>query len=411
MKKILVFVCVVITLLSVGCNTQECEEIINTSDDYISDDRNISIYDIDNNVIGEIDLGWHMWLIGNNIIYTVSNDPSVENVSDLDCYCYNIQDKTSVYLGCIQDWTLSLTHEHVVYNQHLYTLMVAGDLYDDKDRKLIVYDIDLSNHTMSKAVTIEGGFQYNTMTVANNKILITNLHPDGHSSIEEYDIETKQLKTVLTNEFDSEKYRGDVFRNITSDGNSICLLRVQYKSKDEHPLFLDYYDYDMNYIKSISLASMFSDNTDFDETAQGVSNFLVSNDYFYYQNFSLTRFLGKIENNSIKRLIETNPGLDSASNVDIYDNKWLFCQSYNDGTSVYSKGNDLYLFDSTSGSVKKCEFYADNKKYYFTTAYKNTENYALLVMQYKDPYTGDELPTRYYYVNLSDLDFQDFPTE
>lgn len=61
--------------------------------------------------------------------------------------------------------------------------------------------------------------------------------------------------------------------------------------------------------------------------------------------------------------------------------------------------------------MKKCEFYADNKKYYFTAAYKSTDNHALLVMQYEDPYTRDALPVRFYYVDLSDLDFQDFPTE
>lgn len=409
MKKILILICVLITVLSAGCNVQGSEEFINISDD-ASDNSKREIYDIDNNIIGELEAGIQMWLIEGNIIYTKKQEASAKNSSALDCYCYNIKDKTSVYLGCIDDWEISLTHQQVLYNQHLYVLVVAGDLYDENERELVVYDIDLNNRCMSKAVVIEGGFQYNTMTVANNKILITNLHSDGHSSIEEYDIETKQLKTVLSNDLGSENSE-DVFRNITTDGNAVCMIRVQYKSQNDHPLFLDYYDYDMNHIKSISLAPMFDENSDFDETDQGVSDFIVSNDYLYYQSFSLTRFLGKIEDNTVERLIETNPNFHSAIDVDLQDNKLLFYQAYNDGTSVFSKSNDLYLFDSESGKLKKCEFYADNKKYYFTAAYKSTDNHALLVMQYRDPYTGDELPVRFYYVDLSDLDFRDFPTE
>lgn len=409
MKKILILFCVLITALSAGCNVQDSEEFLNISDE-ASDNNTAKIYDIDNNIIGELEEGFQLWLVDGNIIHTTSQKGSAKDSSAADCYCYNIENKTSVYLGTIEDWEIALTHQQVLYNQHLYNLIVAGDLYDANKRELVVYDIDLNNKCMSKAVVIKGGFQYDTMTVANNKILITNLHPDGHSSIEEYDLETKQLKTVLSNDLDSENGK-DVIRNITTDGNSICMMRVQYNSEEDHPLFLDYYDYDMNRIKSINLAPMFTNDYDFDETDQGVSDFIVSNDYLYYQNFSLTRFLGKIKDNTVERLIETNPNFNSATNADLQDNKFLFYQAYNDGTSNISKSNDLYLFDSESGSVKKCEFYADNKKYYFTAAYKSTDNHALLVMQYEDPYTRDALPVRFYYVDLSDLDFQDFPTE
>lgn len=401
MKKTLALLLSIIVLLIClfGCN------LINDDYVYYYENESYAVYDINNNELAVLDTYLSPWLYEDKLIYSRLPKTHTTNGGTMDFYCYNISDKTEDYLGTIKDYSLMMSDQSVIYKQHIYIPVTLGDIYDETKRDYVVYDIDLVNKSMSKIVTIPHGFQYNTMTVVNDKILITNLQNDGDNTVEEYDINTKEMKTVIS----LDKSTNQVNRTITADENGIYTLKVIYEAdRSKSELFLDYYDFDYNLLKSVNLADIFDSEkqAQFDETDQGVVSFFISNGYFYYENFSTTMFLGKVENGLIKSVMPNDIEYCYGKNIDKQGDSFLFYQTDGEPTGNLYTGHYIYLFNSESGELKKCEFYADDERYAICSAIISGDNKVLINMKYRSG-THEVLPTKAYYVSINDLNFVD----
>jgi tricorn protease-like protein len=254
---------------------------------------------------------------------------------------------------------------------------------------------------MSVVFSEKGGFPYNTMTAAGNKLLMVRVIVTGGSVVEEYNPETNERKIIKKFEFDDKANVGEAIRQITSDEKTISLLRLKIDQGGKSRLFTDVYDYNMNFLRSVDVSTMPSSSSDSteNELRQGVANFIAANDFIYYANFSITRFLGKMEKNSLRSILDVNPEFEISSESEKSIKSGVFYQSF-------GKTNDLYLLSYEDGKIRKTTFNANDMRYNIINISRNTNDELLITMRYKNPDTGEGLEPRLYFVNLSDLKFK-----
>ncbi|WP_028612758.1 hypothetical protein [Paenibacillus harenae] len=360
----------------------------------------ISIYDINNAKIGEIERYGILVLTDDSIIYNKIPTGSVDSITEMDYYRYIFETNENIKLGTVKNWSYEAKYDTTVIGNSLYMMVTTGEISDIENRTLHLYKVDLISNTMSVIFSEEGGFPYNTMTAVGNKLLMVRIIPTGGSELEEYNTETNERKILKKFDFDDKANTGEAIRQITSDENTISLLRLKIESDGKLWLYLDVYDHDMSFLRSVDVSTISSNSTDSPESElrQGVSNFVIANDYIYYANFSITRFLGKIENDSLRSIMDVNPEFEMSSESVKSKSSGLFYQSF-------GKDNDLYLLNYTDGTLRKTTFNGDDERYYFINISRNTNDNLLITMKYKDPKTGEELVPKLYYVNLSDLEF------
>lgn len=360
----------------------------------------ISIYDINNAKIGEIERYGILVLTDDSIIYNKIPNRSVDSITEMDYYRYNFETKENIKLGTVINWSYEAKYDTTVIGNSLYMFVTTGEISDIKNRTLHLYKVDLISNTMSVIFSEKGGFPYNTMTAVGNKLLMVRVIPTGGSEIEEYNTETNERKILKKFDFDDKANNGDAIRQITSDENTISLLRLRIESDRTSRLYLDVYDHDMSLLRTVDVSTIPSKSTDSPESelSQGVTNFVVANNYIYYENFSITRFLGKINKDSLRSIMDVNPEFEMSSESVKSKFSGLFYQSFN-------KNNDLYLLNYIDGTLRKATFNADDERYYIINISRNTKDNLLITMRFKDPNTGKELVPRLYYVNLSDLEF------
>jgi hypothetical protein len=77
---------------------------------------------------------------------------------------------------------------------------------------------------------------------------------------------------------------------------------------------------------------------------------------------------------------------------------WLFYESF---------VNDIYLFETIDGILKKATFYAHDAEYTITYMMRTGNDNILIAMNRDgiDIVTGNRFSKKLYYLNLSDLDF------
>lgn len=403
LKKIIILGLALIMILC-SCDDNSENEKIRDSKQSITaipsiSNEKISIYDINNAKIGEIERYGILVLTDDSIIYNKIPTGSVGSVTDMDYYRYIFKTKENIKLGTVKNWTYEAKYDTTVIGNSLYMFVTTGKL-DIENRTLHLYKVDLISNTMSVIFSEKGGFPYNTMTAVGDKLLMARVIATGGSELEEYNTETNERKILKKFDFDDKANIGEAIRQITSDENTISLLRLKIESDGKSRLYLDVYDHDMSFLRTVDVSTIPSNSTDSpeNEVRQGVSNFVVVNDYFYYENFSITRFLGKIENDSLRSIMDVNPEFEMSCESVKSKFSGLFYQSF-------GKNNDLYLLKYTDGTLKKTMFNIDDERYYIINISRDTNDNLLITMRYKNPNTGEELVPKLYYVNLSDLKF------
>lgn len=352
------------------------------------------IYNINNEVIGEFEHYGMFMQTEDSIIYTKIPEGSTSTITNMDYYRYFISTKDEIKLGTIENW-VQLGMEITYIDNHLYFFVGTGDIHNIDQRTLNLIDIDLTNNTLSEIFSEKGGWPYNSMSAVGEKILMTKVLVNG-CNLEVYNTKTKETKILKSFDFDDDANIGETVRQISADENSISLLILNMQTEKDVQLRVDTYDWNMNLISSADMSDI---STDKNDLRQGVEYFDVTNDYVYYQNFSLKRFLGKIENDSVRQIAETNAGLHSIVSETVkHKDTNLFYE-------MYGENNYLYLFNNKDGSIKRAEFCADDDRYNINTASRDRNDKLLLLMGYRDPDTGEKLESKLYYIDLSDLDF------
>lgn len=213
MKKIFLLLVTALFLLSLyGCNTSSSsnnstEQTTVTDTDDLSLDSDIETtelnhdFEIYNNgkKVDTLNLYGLFKQIDNGFIYSKINKDSP---NEMEYYRYYLDKKNSVKLGSIKNWSMQI-HDKAYVNNHLCFTASTGDITDEENRTLEFIDIDLNKNKMTTVFSDKGGFPYDTVTGADNLVIITKVLNNG-TSLELYDTETQKFKQLKYLEFDDK---------------------------------------------------------------------------------------------------------------------------------------------------------------------------------------------------------------
>lgn len=415
-KIAILFLTLSLLLVSSGCsnfNSNEKSHDVDSGSGDVFDNNTyqnevIPIYNAANKEIGSITCFSYSAFVNGSILYTrlPENDPSAHT---LEYWLYDIEAKKDYKLAVVDDWMYEEGFEAIEFEDHLYLSVSLGEYAEREKRKQVIYDIDLSEHSMSPILEIEGGIPYNSYTIANNKLILAELLSNGSTDLIEYDFNEKHDSTIVHAYDESDCFVRDSIRHIYADSENIYTVRLHRGEADNYFLYLDTYDFDYNLLNSVDIRD-FCVETDIkltegdiiNEWKQFIAFFYVHNDLIYYQNFSTTNAIGVIGDGKVNRLFETNMHFSYVNNISQSGDNDLFLQAFGDNTDYR---NIFYLVNSQTQEVEAAKFFADNHNYTFRTALRDDDK-ILLRMGYLPYSTGERLPDCLYYIDMNDLKFK-----
>lgn len=410
MKKIFLLLVTALFLLSLyGCNTSSSsnnstEQTTVTNTDDLSLDSDIETtelnhdYEIYNNgkKVDTLNLYGLFKQIDNGFIYSKINKDSP---NEMEYYRYYLDKKSSVKLGSIKNWSMQI-HDKAYVNNHLCFTSSTGDITDEENRTLEFIDIDLNKNKMTTVFSDKGGFPYDTVTGADNLVIITKVLNNG-TSLELYDTETQKFKQLKYLEFDDKNCVGKTIRKVSIDDKTktICLLVLDCVSETDVSLKIETYDYDMNFLKSYDISDISDDSN---ELIQGVQFFDFRNNYLIYQNFSMTRCIGYIRDRKLQK----------SDMIDNIDDTYSMAQTPQKGydTVLSFKDVDLerniYLFNTIDKTMKKTKFKPEEENYYIGSMSRTGKDNLMIITTPDNADKKSNLNPKLYFTKLSDLNFQ-----
>lgn len=411
MKKIFLLLVTTLFLLSLyGCNTSsssnnstEQTTVTNTDDLSLDTDTDsetefnydLEIYNNDKK-IDTLNLFDAFMPTEDGLIYSKINETSP---NEIEYYRYYLDKKSSIKLGSIKDWTMQINDKAYV-NNHLCFMASTGDITDEENRTLEFIDIDLNKNKMTTVFSDKGGFPYDTVTGADNLVIITKVLNNG-TSLELYDTETQKFKQLKYLEFDDKNCVGKTIRKVSIDDKTktICLLVLDCVSETDVSLRIETYDYDMNFLKSYDISNISDDSN---ELIQGVQFFDFRNNYLIYQNFSMTRCIGYIGNKKLQK----------SDMIDNIDDTYSMAQTPQKGYNTVLSFKDvdlernIYLFNTIDKTMKKTKFKPEEENYYIGSMLRTGKNNLMIITTPDNTDGKSNLNPKLYFTKLSDLNFQ-----
>lgn len=410
MKKIFLLLVTALFLLSLyGCNTSSSsnnptEQTTVTNTDDLSLDSDIETtelnhdYEIYNNgkKVDTLNLYGLFKQIDNGFIYSKINKDSP---NEMEYYRYYLDKKNSVKLGSIKNWSMQI-HDKAYVNNHLCFTSSTGDITDEENRTLEFIDIDLNKNKMTTVFSDKGGFPYDTVTGADNLVIITKVLDNG-TSLELYDTETQKFKQLKYLEFDDKNCVGKTIRKVSIDDSTktICLLVLDCVSETDVSLKIETYDYDMNFLKSYDISDISDDSN---ELIQGVQFFDFRNNYLIYQNFSMTRCIGYIRDRKLQK----------SDMIDNIDDTYSMAQTPQKGYNTVLSFKDvdlernIYLFNTIDKTMKKTKFKPEEENYYIGSMSRTGKDNLMIITTPDNADKKSNLNPKLYFTKLSDLNFQ-----
>lgn len=393
-------VAVLALLLAVFMCLTSCHDITssNSHDATDSDSRNViqPVYNKAHERIGEIEHFGFLACAQGSIIYGKFADDSVEDDNVMDYYRYDVATQEHIKLGRVTGWTLQSAQTAYVEG-HLFLLVCTGNITDNESRMLKLLDVDLTRNTLSEVFSEPGGSPADTMAVAGDRLLIARNFLD-ETRVEEYDVTSNRRTVVAQFDFDNEALLGEAIRQIAADESTVSLLMLVKETSAVAQLRVDVYDHKMNPLRSVDVTALSSDQN---ELIQGVQHFEYTGQSLYYENYSITRFLGETGNDHITQLLETGPVFYMANDMTSVSRGRLFYQGY------CQDDNALYFWDMDSGTIAETSFYADDTRYYITNASRDSSGTVLIQMGGREPLSDDKLESRLYYLTMEELGFDE----
>lgn len=410
MKKIFLLLVTALFLLSLyGCNTSSSsnnptEQTTVTNTDDLSLDSDIETtelnhdFEIYNNgkKVDTLNLYGLFKQIDNGFIYSKINKDSP---NEMEYYRYYFDKKNSVKLGSIKNWSMQI-HDKAYVNNHLCFTASTGDITDEENRTLEFIDIDLNKNKMTTVFSDKGGFPYDTVTGADNLVIITKVLNNG-TSLELYDTETQKFKQLKYLEFDDKNCVGKTIRKVSIDDSTktICLLVLDCVSETDVSLKIETYDYDMNFLKSYDISDISDDSN---ELIQGVQFFDFRNNYLIYQNFSMTRCIGYIRDRKLQK----------SDMIDNIDDTYSMAQTPQKGYNTVLSFKDvdlernIYLFNTIDKTMKKTKFKPEEENYYIGSMSRTGKDNLMIITTPDNADKKSNLNPKLYFTKLRDLNFQ-----
>jgi len=399
-----------IVVLNIFVATGCCVSVKKNND---SQNLELPIYDFNNKKIGSINCYNYLMLIDNNILYTKlpKGKEATDSLNEMEYWLYDIESQNNYQLLTINEWVGNETFEAIEKDSHFYLGVSTGEYANLENSKLTIYDIDVSSRTMSPILIINGAVPYNSYTIVDNKLILSELLYNGDTDLVEYDLSIHRSEPLIHEYDENDCFVHDSIRHLYSDAKYLYALRVDWDDDERYSLFLDKYSFDYDLIDTIDITQTcilkefeLNDAEIQNECRQFVSYFFVKDDFFYYENFSITSFIGYLKSGNLYRLFDT------------YDFSYVLCPTQNSNKTMFiqrngydsddeKKRNVFFLVDSKTYEVKIANFFADDKNYGFKNASMNKDGMILLTMGYSPLSEGKRLPDRLYYISIDDLNF------
>jgi len=170
MKKIVYLFCLAFLIILSGCiRTPESDNKTSSDSKMPSDfkqtidpnatisNEKISIYNINNTKIGEIERYGILVQTDDSIIYSKIPTGSVNSINEMDYYRYIFDTNEDIKLGTIKNWSYEAKYDTSVIDNSLYMFITTGDTHVISNRTLELYKVDLSDNTMSVIFSEKGG--------------------------------------------------------------------------------------------------------------------------------------------------------------------------------------------------------------------------------------------------------------
>lgn len=414
MKKVLCVFCCTIFLLLTACSDSEqfSSENPQLSQQTGVYNQKVPIYNEKEELLCELERYGLIWPVEGKLLYSKIPNPPVESFTEKEyCLC-DPETGESKSLGIIDGWSYEAGYNNFYRDGHFYMMVTIGNVLDENatETEVALYDIDIQKETMQKLLSWKDSFPYSLMAQVDNRIIFANTGLKGGSNegchIEEYNFDTKELRRVRDYDFDEEKGSGDSLRHIASDGEYIYIVRLHVLSQDEEVLLMDVYDKDFHLIKTEDLTPLWEKAPDQYEPemeiGQGITCFLTGNNSFYYENMSITTFLGKIEDGEIQNLLP----MSYKKNYTVTED----CIPIPDTWMIHDRlisENNIFRYSWKEGKLEKASFRSqeDGRYCLWSMCRDSSRNKLLISME-----TSKEvnLPPRAYYIDESSLDFKPY---
>ena len=409
MRKIII--CLLITsilLLSAGCGSAAED-----GDPVPAANTTIPIFNRDHQEIGQISCFRYSILTDQGILYTkIPKGTASADPKKLEYHLYDIGSGKDHTLATIRDWYYEASHEAIEKDGHLYLSVSTGKYGERKNSTQTIYDIDLQKYEMTPLLQIEGGIPYNSYTIIGDELILAELLDSGDTDLIRVDLKNKPKKPIFHKYDEKNVFVPDSIRHVFSDGENLYMLRLDWDDRENYSLYLDTYDPELNRTGTLDITdtcvAAVNENNQAEiqnECRQFVGEFFVKDQFFFYQNFSITNFLGRLTDQKLERFAETD---DLFTYVTCADPKapLLFCRIFGDDSDDRTRRNLFYLVDPDTAVIKTAEFYSDNSLCTFRSATRSPQGKILLTMAY-DPWEDEEpVPERLYFLDQGDLEFK-----
>lgn len=402
--RILTLVCVLIFSLS------GCAVISSNSNRSPEQEKNlnetISIYDKDENLITDIEHFGSITQTDDGFIYSKLSSNSTNQFYVMEYFHYIFSTDEHKRLGTIENWVYEATYDSFCKNNHTYMLITTGNAYNFDETENYLYDIDLLNNTMTGVMLENATSPYNSMTFFNDRVFIVT--PGREMCfVSSYDIGDKSVSELREYYFDPDTNSGETIRHISSDDQCLYLLRLYMEGENQAKMYIDVFDLNLAHISSLDVTTEITANTlesedKNNELRQLVSHFDVNNNFIYYENFSITRALFEIQNINLtdteqvqsKQVFEASPALYKALSTSANNELSIFYEAYQ---------NKIFVMDSVTRQINENSFFVKGLNYRITYMTYDSQGNALLFLDYIDPDSFETMPSKIYFVNISEI--------
>lgn len=423
MAKIKSFILAIVLLMSAVISS--CNNIDTVSDkssdlsELKTSDKNseYTIYDGKNQEIGKIYAHSHSILVDNSILYTKALEGE-DNTEILEYRLYNIETKEDHILTRINNYLYDAAHNTIVGDK-LYMCITTGSLTERKKRKQTLYELNMKTFEMRAIMEIDGGFPYNSFTVVgNDTIVFAEMLDNGGTDLIKLKITDQKTEIPVVHKYDEDKmFTTDSIRHMYCDGEYVYMIRLKLDEKERYPLYLDTYDLDLRLIKSVDISKICEMNDKLtaqyddieNERKQWIAHFFVKDEILFLKNFSLISYIGSIKNDNMTSLINTDERFDYVYSAKTSIGLELFYIGFGTDVNDKTNRNTFYLVDTSNGNVKKAQFFLSDEKYFFVSASRNDKGKILLTMgRMPDEKSGTRFPEKLYYLDVNDLNFENY---
>lgn len=418
--------CTAAVLLMCSACLSGCEQVHSNTGGLVNENvknTELSIYNIQNEEIGSICAYHYGGLVDSFVLYNALPEGR-HDTSEVVYHLYDIETGIDYELCSVQDWAYESFYETIVYKDHAYVSISTGGYVERSDRTQTIYDIDLSCRSMTPILRIEGGMPYNSFTILDDTLFLAELLENGDTDLIEYDLSAPRDGQPLVHTYDeSQCFVPDSIRRISTDGTNIHMVRLDWNEEEEYFLYMDTYDCDLNLLHTTDISRICSQEnyaddidqlisleTDVDffanERMQWIDDFHVCEAYFFYNNFSAVSFLGSVENNGLRKLLETDIYFEYVYEPGMLSENDMFIHCYGNTNASEVEQNCIYMADAKTGEIQTAAFYADDPRYDLRMAFRNPDGKLLLTMGCIIPDQKERMPDRLYYLDTEDLTFR-----